>query len=158
MLLFIVLNRIVWKLPHLLTIQLVLHGHRIIKQIKGFYEFGRSEDGPGDFKLNVHRMFNRSPIWFLWKISERSFTRLVYSFFYFISFFVSLRHGVLINSFRLQSAAKIEDLNQCATGYPVPANPSNIFQSGSGSGSGQILAGLAGFLKIIQKFSKMLKM
>jgi hypothetical protein len=49
---------------------------------------------------------------------------------------------------------------QCATGYPVPvpANPANIFQSGSGSGSGQILAGLAGFLKIIQKFSKMLKM
>ena len=50
--------------------------------------------------------------------------------------------------------------DQCATGYPVPvpANPANIFQSGSGSGSGQILAGLAGFLKIIQKFSKMLKM
>ena len=51
---------------------------------------------------------------------------------------------------------------QCATGYPVPvlvpANPANIFQSGSGSGSGQILAGLAGFLKVIQKFSKMLKM
>ena len=51
---------------------------------------------------------------------------------------------------------------QCATGYPVPvpvpANPANIFQSGSGFGSGQILAGLAGFLKIIQKFSKMLKM
>ena len=49
---------------------------------------------------------------------------------------------------------------QCATGYPVPvpvpANPANIFQSGSGSG--QILAGLAGFLKVIQKFSKMLKM
>ena len=45
---------------------------------------------------------------------------------------------------------------QCATGYPVPvpANPANIFQSGSG----QILAGLAGFFKIIQKFSKMLKM
>ena len=44
---------------------------------------------------------------------------------------------------------------QFATGYPVPvpANPANIFQSGSGSG--QILAG---FLKIIQKFSKMLKM
>ena len=42
---------------------------------------------------------------------------------------------------------------QCATGYPVPvpANPANIFQSGSG----QILAG---FLKIIQKFPKMLKM
>ena len=51
-------------------------------------------------------------------------------------------------------------LEQCVTGYPVPvpvpANPANIFQSGSGSG--QILAGLAGFLKIIQKFSKMLKM
>ena len=51
--------------------------------------------------------------------------------------------------------------HQCATGYPVPvpANPANIFQSGSGSG--QILAGLAGFLKIIQiiqKFSKILKM
>ena len=39
-------------------------------------------------------------------------------------------------------------LNQCATGYPVPvpANPANIFQSGSGpvpvrfgSSSGQIL-------------------
>ena len=49
---------------------------------------------------------------------------------------------------------------QCATGYPVPvlvpADPANIFQSGSGSA--QTLAGLAGFLKIIQKFSKMLKM
>ena len=37
-----------------------------------------------------------------------------------------------------------------------PANPANSFQSGSGSG--QIFAGSAGFLKIIQKFSKMLKM
>ena len=37
---------------------------------------------------------------------------------------------------------------------PVPANPANSFQSGSG----QIFAGSAGFLKIIQKFSKMLKM
>ena len=39
---------------------------------------------------------------------------------------------------------------------PVLANPANSFQSGSGSG--QIFAGSAGFLKIIQKFSKMLKM
>ena len=74
----------------------------------------------------------------------------------------------ILSSFKILAQLSTNQKNylklydQCATGYPVPvpvlANPANIFQSGSSSGSGQILAGLAGFLKIIQKFSKMLKM
>ena len=40
-------------------------------------------------------------------------------------------HGRIFSCIRIRVLHVLYVLSQCATGYPVPANPANVFQSGS---------------------------